>query len=208
MQDDEKYKKIKEALDRLHKQKQNSKENSNSQTLDNNKTINNQNLNLKNINLFNSKDNLNNQSYLQNNAKQNFKNSDNDLNFNKNKSSSNSINQRDYDKDPLVIKDYNSEVSGVWLLFVVVFLIAVFASGQISLHASGVAVVTILIYIGKTDENSPKNGVFKFTNEYIYYSSDIKCKEIKLNEISKISNTLQALYEVRNETKKAISNKK
>lgn len=71
MQDDEKYKKIKEALDRLHKQ-QNSKENSNSQTLDNNKTINNQNLNLKNINLSNSKDNLNNQSYLQNNAKQNF----------------------------------------------------------------------------------------------------------------------------------------
>ena len=51
MQDDEKYKKIKEALDRLHKQKQNSKENSNSQTLDNNKTVNNQNLNLKNINL-------------------------------------------------------------------------------------------------------------------------------------------------------------
>ena len=202
MQDDEKYKKIKEALDRLHKQKQNSKENSNSQTLDNNKTVNNQNLNLKNINLSNSKNNLKNQPNLQNNTNKNFKNSDNDLNFNKNKSSSNSINQRDYDKDPLVIKDYNSEVSGVWLLFVVVFLIAVFASGQISLHASGVAVVTILIYIGKTDENSPKNGVFKFTSEYIYYSSDIKCKEIKLNEISKISNTLQALYEVRNETKK------
>ncbi|WP_456058353.1 hypothetical protein [Campylobacter hominis] len=105
MQDDEKYKKIKEELDRLHKQKQNSKENLNSQTLDNNKTINNQNLNLKNINLSNSKDNLNNQSYLQNNANQNFKNSDNDLNFNKNKSSSNSINQRDYDKNPIVIKD-------------------------------------------------------------------------------------------------------
>ncbi|ABS51290.1 hypothetical protein [Campylobacter hominis] len=63
MQDDEKYKKIKEALDRLHKQKQNSKENLNSQTLCNNNTINNQNpnfkdKNLKNINLSNSKDNL------------------------------------------------------------------------------------------------------------------------------------------------------
>jgi len=68
MQDDEKYKKIKEALDKLHRQKENSKENSNSQTLSNNKTVNNQNLNLKNINLPNSKDNLNNQSYLQNNA--------------------------------------------------------------------------------------------------------------------------------------------
>ena len=110
MQDDEKYKKIKEALDRLHKQKQNSKENLNSQTLCNNNTINNQNpnfkdKNLKNINLSNSKDNLNNQPNLQNNANQNFKNSDNDLNFNKNKSSSNSINQRDYDENPIIIYD-------------------------------------------------------------------------------------------------------
>ena len=118
MQDDEKYKKIKEALDRLHIQ-QNSKENSNSQTLDNNKTINNQNLNLENINLSNSKDNLNNQSYLQNNAKQNFKNSDNDLNFNKNNNSSNSINQRDYDKEPIIMKDYKPTI----LFFCYFFLI-------------------------------------------------------------------------------------
>ena len=107
MQDDEKYKKIKEELDRLHKQKQNSKENLNSQTLDNNKTINNQNLNLKNINLYNSKDNLKNQPNLQNNAKQNFKNSDKNSNSDKNNNSSNSINQRDYDKDPIIIKDNN-----------------------------------------------------------------------------------------------------
>lgn len=98
MQDDEKYKKIKEALDRLHKQKQNSKENSNSQILDNNKTVNNQNLNLKNINLSNSKDNLNNQSYLQNNANKN-------LNFNKNNNSSNFTNKRDYDENPIIIYD-------------------------------------------------------------------------------------------------------
>lgn len=44
MQDDEKYKEIKEALDRLHKQ-QNSKENSNSKILSNNKTVNNQKIN-------------------------------------------------------------------------------------------------------------------------------------------------------------------
>ena len=105
MQDDEKYKKIKEELDRLHKQKQNSKENLNSQTLDNNKTINNQNLNLKNINLYNSKDNLKNQPNLQNNAKQNFKNSDKNSNSDKNNNSSNSINQRDYDENPIIIKD-------------------------------------------------------------------------------------------------------
>ncbi|MCI6641097.1 MULTISPECIES: hypothetical protein [Campylobacter] len=103
MQDDEKYKKIKEALNKLHKQKQNSKENSNSQILSDNKTINNQNSNsknenLKNINLPNSKDNLNNQSYLQNNANKN-------LNFNKNNNSSNFTNKRDYDENPIIIYD-------------------------------------------------------------------------------------------------------
>jgi hypothetical protein len=98
MQDDEKYKKIKEALDKLHRQKENSKENSNSQTLSNNKTVNNQNLNLKNINLPNSKDNLNNQSYLQNSANKN-------LNFNKNNNSSNFTNKRDYDENPIIIYD-------------------------------------------------------------------------------------------------------
>lgn len=98
MQDDEKYKKIKEALDKLHRQKENSKENSNSQTLSNNKTVNNQNLNLKNINLPNSKDNLNNQSYFQNNANKN-------LNFNKNNNSSNFTNKRDYDENPIIIYD-------------------------------------------------------------------------------------------------------
>ncbi|MDY3116478.1 hypothetical protein, partial [Campylobacter hominis] len=104
-------------------QKENSKENSNSQTLDNNKTINNQNLNLKNINLSNSKNNLNNQSYLQNNAKQNSNNSDNDLNFNKNKSSSNSINQRDYDKEPIIIKDYKPQVNLIGIFFMILAFI-------------------------------------------------------------------------------------
>ena len=108
MQDDEKYKKIKEALDRLHKQKQNSKENSNSQTLSNNKTVNNQNLNLKNINLPNSKDNLNNQSYLQNNANKNFKNLDNDLNSNNYQNSDINFTKRDYDKKPIMVKYYGS----------------------------------------------------------------------------------------------------
>ena len=86
MQDDEKYKKIKEALDRLHRQ-QNSKENSNSQTLDNNKTI-------------------NNQSNSQNNINQNSNNSDKNSNSNKNSNSSSLINKRDYDKEPLIIQSY------------------------------------------------------------------------------------------------------
>ena len=124
MQDDEKYKKIKEVLDRLHKQKQNSKENSNSQTLDNNKTVNNQNSNLKNINLSNSKNNLNNQPNLQNNTNQNSKNSDKNLNFNKNKSSSNSINQRDYDKNPIVIKDELSNTKFLSIIFLVLLGLA------------------------------------------------------------------------------------
>lgn len=80
MQDDEKYKKIKEALDRLHKQKQNSKEN--------------------------SKNNLNNQSNSQNNINQNSNNSDKNSNSNKNSYSSNFANKRDYDKEPLIIQSY------------------------------------------------------------------------------------------------------
>ena len=68
-----------------------------------------ENLNLKN-NLSSSKDNLNNQSNLQNNTSQNFKSSSKDLNCNKNSNSSNSINKRDYDKEPLVIKDFRKEI--------------------------------------------------------------------------------------------------
>lgn len=129
MQDDEKYKKIKEALDRLHRQKQNSKENLNSQTLSDNKTINNQNTNfkdenLKNINLSNSKNNLKNQPNLQNNTKQNFNNSDKNLNSNKNSNSSNSINQRDYDKNPIIINDYSNFFTGTQRLFALMFGIA------------------------------------------------------------------------------------
>ncbi|MCI6641801.1 MAG: hypothetical protein PUK41_07065 [Campylobacter hominis] len=130
MQDDEKYKKIKEELDRLHKQKQNSKENLNSQTLSDNKTINNQNTNfkdknLKNINLYNSKDNLNfrNQLNLQNNIKQNSKNSDKNLNSNKNNNSSNSINQRDYDENPIIIY-YRTELVIKNSIILIYFMIA------------------------------------------------------------------------------------
>ena len=129
MQDDEKYKKIKEVLDRLHKQKQNSKENLNSQTLSDNKTINNQNTNfkdenLKNINLSNLKNNLKNQPNLQNNANKNFKNSDKNLNSNKNSNSSNSINQRDYDKNSIIINDYSNFFTGTQRLFALMFGIA------------------------------------------------------------------------------------
>ena len=104
MQDDEKYKKIKEALDRLHRQ-QNSKENSNSQTLDNNKTI-------------------NNQSNSQNNINQNSNNSDKNLNSNKNSNSSNFTNKRDYDKNPIIINDYSNFFTGTQRLFALMFGIA------------------------------------------------------------------------------------
>ena len=94
--DDEKYKKIKEALDELHKQKQNSKEN--------------------------SKDNLNNQLNLQNNINQNS-NSDKNSNSNKNNNLSNSINQRDYDKEPLIIKDFTNKCKAMNLIRIIVFLL-------------------------------------------------------------------------------------
>ncbi|MCI6642308.1 MULTISPECIES: hypothetical protein [Campylobacter] len=79
--DDEKYKKIKEELDKLRRQKQNSKEN--------------------------SRNNLNNQSNLQNNINQNS-NSDKNSNSNKNSNSSNFTNKRDYDKESIIIKDYGN----------------------------------------------------------------------------------------------------
>ena len=94
--DDEKYKKIKEALDRLHRQ-QNSKEN--------------------------SKDNLNNQLNLQNNINQNS-NSDKNSNSNKNSNSSKFTNKRDYDKNPIIIDDYSNFFTGTQRLFALMFGIA------------------------------------------------------------------------------------
>lgn len=100
MQDDEKYKKIKEALDRLHKQKQNSKEN--------------------------SKNNLNNQSNSQNNINQNSNNSDKNSNSNKNSYSSNFANKRDYDKEPLIIQSY--EEFFVLIMFMVSLILSLIIS--------------------------------------------------------------------------------
>ncbi|EPH08102.1 hypothetical protein HMPREF9309_01357 [Campylobacter ureolyticus ACS-301-V-Sch3b] len=194
MQDDEKYKKIKEALDRLHKQKQNSKENLNSQTLCNNNTINNQNLNLKNINLPNSKDNLNNQSYLQNNAKQNFKNSDNDLNFNKNKSSSNSTNKRDYDKEPLFIKNHNPDVSSFrgFCFLVLVFISLFIADIPTDRKIFNFFAAIILASRLATDPNKGK--IIEFKNDKIVCYKESFQKEIKISSKLKIKKTVQMFY--------------
>ena len=44
-------------------------------------------------------------------------------NWNKNSNE----NKRDYDKEPLIIKDYNGEVTSFWTLFVFIFILIAIA---------------------------------------------------------------------------------
>ena len=194
MQDDEKYKKIKEALDKLHKQKQNSKENSNSQILSDNKTINNQNSNsknenLKNINLSNSKDNLkfNSQSNSQNNINQNLNNSDKNLNL---------TNKRDYDEKPIIIKDYgNFYQLFIYLSF---WFIVIIICGKDAWTRDGIYQGKVQVILGVTImlisayllvKNTLKyfkddKQRFIFTKDTLYYMAYEENKAANINDIN------------------------
>ena len=103
---------------------------------------------------------------------------------------------RDYDKEPLVIKDYNPDVTSVWTIFVFVFAIIAVIVADISAHAMGIMAITMMIWVSKSDMEYSKNSDFKFTNSSVSHSTDRFYKEIKLNGILKIEKTMQAFYEV------------
>ena len=113
----------------------------------------------------------------------NFKN---DI-FNKNK------NLRDYDKEPIIIKDYNGEVTSFWTLFVFIFILIAIAFSDNKFVA-----LPFLIWIFKS-ENQYKNAEFKFTNSSILHTSPKFIKEIGTQRIDKIQKSMQIFYEIHNE---------
>ena len=168
MQDYEKYKKIKEALDRLHRQ-QNSKENSNSQTLDNNKTI-------------------NNQSNSQNNINQNSNNSDKNSNFNKNRKYSNFKNKSEYDNNKIIVHEYSNFFTGTQRLFALMFGIA-FCSTFIGLPEA-IIIFPIIVFPSIVLEYyfsiKKSNYTICFKNNKILFLIDSNIERIiDTNEISK-----------------------
>ena len=113
----------------------------------------------------------------------NFKN---DI-FNKNK------NLRDYNKEPIIIKDYNGEVTSFWTLFVFIFILIAIAFSDNKFVA-----LPFLIWIFKS-ENQYKNAEFKFTNSSILHTSPKFIKEIGTQRIDKIQKSMQIFYEIHNE---------
>ena len=113
----------------------------------------------------------------------NFKN---DI-FNKNK------NLIDYDKEPIIIKDYNGEVASFWTLFVFIFILIAIAFSDNKFVA-----LPFLIWIFKS-ENQYKNAEFKFTNSSILHTSPKFIKEIGTQRIDKIQKSMQIFYEIHNE---------
>lgn len=76
-----------------------------------------------NNNLNSKKDENLNNSNFKNNINQNSNNSDKNSNSNKNSNSSNLTNKRDYDKEPIIIKDYKSQVNLIGIFFMILAFI-------------------------------------------------------------------------------------
>lgn len=110
-------------------------------------------------------------------------------NWNKNSNE----NKRDYDKEPLIIKDYNGEVTSFWTLFVFIFILIAIAFSDNKFVA-----LPFLIWIFKS-ENQYKNAEFKFTNSSILHTSPKFIKEIGIQRIDKIQKSMQIFYEIHNE---------
>ena len=113
--------------------------------------------------------------------------------FDKNLNTNSNENKRDYDKEPLIIKDYNGEVTSFWTLFVFIFILIAIAFSD-----NKFVVLPFLIWIFKS-ENQYKNAEFKFTNSSILHTSPKFIKEIGTQRIDKIQKSMQIFYEIHNE---------
>ncbi|MDA3050477.1 hypothetical protein OFO03_00960 [Campylobacter sp. JMF_02 ED1] len=102
-------------------------------------------------------------------------------------------NLRDYDKEPLIIKDYNQEVTNFWSLFVFIFVLI-----AIVFSKNKMVILPFMIWALKS-QNQYKNAEFKFTNSTILHKSPKFIKEIGIARIEKIQKTMQILYEIHNE---------
>ena len=113
--------------------------------------------------------------------------------FDKNLNTNSNENKRDYDKEPLIIKDYNGEVTSFWTLFVFIFILIAIAFSDNKFVA-----LPFLIWIFKS-ENQYKNAEFKFTNSSILHTLPKFIKEIGTQRIDKIQKSMQIFYEIHNE---------
>lgn len=125
--------------------------------------------------------------------KSNFKNSDKSSNSN-NKNSSNSINKRDYDENPLIIKNlkyklnYLSSVLCLILTSFFTIIAIIFDLVPIQKIIFNDFIAFIVLYPAFTDGKNSVDGYFKFENSTITSFGFFK-KKIETKEISKIIKT-------------------
>ena len=124
------------------------------------------------------------------------------LHFNDAASRNSKVQTRDYDKDPLIIKNRNQDITIIWIFFICTFMITAIIMEKISSESLCVIVITMAIWINKSNMDNPKDSLFKFTNSAIFHTSENFYKEIRLNEIISLKKTIQALLEVHNQKHK------
>ncbi|QIX87050.1 hypothetical protein [Campylobacter ureolyticus] len=128
------------------------------------------------------------------------KNLENDLNLDNNSNSdnpqisNNKINKRDYDKEPLFIKNHNPDVSSfrgfcfLVLVFISLFIVDIPTDRKIFNFFAAIILASRLA----TDQNKGK--IIEFKNDKIVCYKESFQKEIKISSKLKIKKTVQMFY--------------
>ena len=141
-----------------------------------------------------SKINLGNNPYENSNNELDGLNSDENLNLNNSQISNNKINKRDYDKEPLFIKNHNSDVSSFrgFCFLVLVFISLFIADIPTDRKIFNFFAAIILASRLATDTNKGK--IIEFKNDKIVCYKESFQKEIKISSKLKIKKTVQMFY--------------
>ncbi|MCZ6106009.1 hypothetical protein [Campylobacter ureolyticus] len=141
-----------------------------------------------------SKINLGNNPYENTNNELDGLNSDENLNLNNSQISNNKINKRDYDKEPLFIKNHNPDVSSfrgfcfLVLVFISLFIVDIPTDRKIFNFFAAIILASRLA----TDQNKGK--IIEFKNDKIVCYKESFQKEIKISSKLKIKKTVQMFY--------------
>ena len=141
-----------------------------------------------------SKINLGNNPYENSNNELDGLNSDENLNLNNSQISNNKINKRDYDKEPLFIKNHNPDVSSfrgfcfLVLVFISLFIVDIPTDRKIFNFFAAIILASRLA----TDQNKGK--IIEFKNDKIVCYKESFQKEIKISSKLKIKKTVQMFY--------------
>ena len=138
-------------------------------------------------NLGNSSDNKENSN----------KNLENDLNLDNSQISNNKINlnKRDYDKEPIIIKDNNLNlffISSITCIFLVLLTWGYFEQSQSFLYTSIIAMISGIAYFREYFESANTRFIC-FNNSSIIYLNPRR--EIKLKNIKKVRRTFSIKYD-------------